>query len=104
MTAYLWWVPCVILYYTIYAYFAYKNNTVGGHWFAYSFIYGALCPFWVIVSRVSKNILFDGIIYDNVMFLTYVLTMLYLGQAAHFAAHHWLGLGLVVLGSVMLRS
>lgn len=58
---------------------------------------------WVIVSRISKKILFDGMLYDNLMFLTYVATMMALGAHDKMGWHQIAGLGLVVVGSVMMR-
>jgi hypothetical protein len=67
------------------------------------FIYGALCPFWVMVTRVSKNLMFDGMIYDNLMFLTYVFAMIALGAGHNLGAFQWFGVGLMILGSIMMR-
>jgi len=100
---YALWIPAVIVYYTIYSWISKQNNDVGDNWFWVMFIYGAMCPFWVIVSRVSKNILFDGMLYDNIMFLTYITTLIVLKSGDKFLPHHWIGLGLVVLGSVLMR-
>jgi hypothetical protein len=70
-------------------------------WAAY--IFGALCPFWIMVTRVSKNLLFDGMLYDNIMFLTYITTLIMLRAGDKFLLHHWVGLGLVVIGSILMR-
>lgn len=61
------------------------------------------CQWWILVSRVSNNLLFDGMLYDNIMFLTYVFTLLYLGAGDKFVLHQWAGLGMVIAGSVLLR-
>jgi len=100
---YFWWPLAAIVYYYLYSWMSYKNNVDGGSWFWIMFIFGSLCPLWLIVSRISKNILFDGILYDNIMFLTYVGTMLYLGQGDGFGSCKWLGLTFVVIGSIMLK-
>ena len=100
---YLWWVPTVVIYYVGYSWFARQNNVFGGNWFWYMLIFGLLCPFWLIVSAISNNLIFDGMLYDNIMFLTYVFTMAILGCGAKFVPHQWLGVSLIVLGSIMLR-
>jgi len=109
MSHYLW-IPFVILYYIIYSCFSRINNNCSEliiwyqqKWFWITFIFGAICPFWVIITRTSKNLLFDGILYDNIMFLTYTLTIICLGGADKFVTHQWFGLGLVVLGSILMR-
>lgn len=100
---YALWVPTVVVYYVGYSWLSKQNNDIGGKWFWFMFAYGAACPLWLIVSRISKNLLFDGVLYDNLMFLTYVGAMIFLGAHARMTAHQWVGLGLVVLGSVLLR-
>ena len=80
-----------------------NNNDAGGHWIWILFLFGALCPFWVLVSRISKNILFDGMLYDNIMFLTYAATLIILGSGAKFSTYNWIGVGAVVFGSVLMR-
>ena len=100
---YVWWVPLVIVYYGIYSWLSKQNNEIGGYWLWAAFIFGAICPFWVIISRLSKNLLFDGMLYDNLMFLTYIGTMVALGCGAKLMMHQWVGVGLIVVGSIMMR-
>jgi hypothetical protein len=47
--------------------------------------------------------MFDGMVYDNLMFLTYVFTMVALGAGHNLGTIQWCGVGLMVLGSVMMR-
>ena len=104
MSHYFWWIPCVVVYYAVYSWISKQNNTeVGTHsWVLVLFIYGIIAP-WVIVSKFSKNLLFDGMLYDNLMFLTYVSTLLVLGAGNKFTLHQWMGLVSVVAGSMLLR-
>ena len=105
-----WWIPSVILYYVGYSWLSKLNND-HSHiepWYTSKylwamFVFGLLCPFWLIVSRVSKNLLFDGMLYDNIMLLTYVGTMVILRAGDTFLVHHWIGLAFVVIGSIMMR-
>lgn len=112
MYHYLWWIPTIIIYYIIYSWLSkvnndnslihdivwYKDTSLLG-----MYIYGAICPWWVIISRVSKNILFDGMLYDNIMFLTYAFTMIALGSGSKFTIHQWIGVGIIIIGSVLVR-
>ena len=112
---YLWWPLCVVLYYIGYSWLSKINNDAATFceehaipwwksrelWVMY--VFGALCPFWIIVTRISKNLLFDGMLYDNILFLTYAFTMLCLGSGASFTLVNWAGFGLVILGSILLR-
>jgi len=100
---YLWWVPITIIYYIIFSWLSKQNNIFGGKWFWILFVFGAFCPMWIIVTRVSKNLLFDGMLYDNIMFLTYALTMLYLGAAEKMTISQWIGLIFIIGGSIIIR-
>jgi len=92
----IWWVPLVVVYYIVYSWLSKQNNEFGGKWLWIALIWGAICPMWIVVSRLSKNLLFDGMLYDNLMFLTYVCTMIFLGAHARLVIHQWFGLSLVV--------
>ena len=100
---YLWWIPIVILYYTFYTWVSKNNNEIGGKWFWYTLFAGMFWPGWLVVSKISKNLLFDGMLYDNLLFLTYVMTMIYLGVGDKLLPHQWGGLGLIIFGSILLR-
>ncbi len=57
----------------------------------------------VIVTRISKNLLFNGMLYDNLMFLTYAITLILLGVGLNFNNCQWIGLVFIILGSILLR-
>jgi len=101
---YLWWVPAVLIYYVAYAWMSKQNNVHGGKWLWIMLVFGAACPWWLIISRVSKRLLFDGMLYDNLMFLAFVVTMLVLSRhESSMPIYKYVGLGFVVAGSVMMR-
>ena len=103
MINYLWWVPITILYYFIFSYLSKEVNVQGGKWTWIAFTWGALCPLWIIVARISKNLVFDGMLYDNIMFITFVTTMIFLGEGSKFVTSQWIGLFFVVIGSILMR-
>lgn len=92
-----------MLYYAGFSWLSKQNNDFGGNWIYVLFLYSALCPMWVIVSRISKNILFDGMLYDNLMFLTYVGVMTCMGCGSKLVTHQWFGVILVIIGSMCMR-
>ena len=100
---YLWWPLVAIIYYATYTYVSKQVNTIGGKWMIVSYVMGICFPLWLIVSRVQKNILFDGMLYDNILTLTYIATMIYLGEANSFGSMQWAGLILVIIGSVLIK-
>jgi len=98
------WIPLLFAYYCIFYWMSKKNNDLGGHWFWVVYIFGAICPFWVIVSRISKNLILDGLIYDLTMFSSFIGTMIYLGAGAKFNIFQWIGLAFIIVGFVVMRS
>ena len=103
MIWYLKWIPFVIVYYCIYAWLSKQNNEFGGKWIWITYVYGAICPLWLIISRYSKNLLFDGMLYDNILFLSYIATMIFLGQANNFSTTQYIGLVLMIIGSICIK-
>jgi len=112
MMHYIWWIPTVIIYYSIFAYLSKINNDHSlinnitwykDQSFWIMFFYGAFCPLWMIISRISKNILFDGMLYDNILFLAYAFTMIYFGSGSKFSTFQWIGFGLFIVGSILMR-
>ncbi len=104
MKFYLIWVPGVFIYYIIFFWLSKKNNDDGGMWMWATYIFGGLCPFWIYVSRCSKNLIFDGFLYDMVMFFAFTITMVLLGAGEKFTNYQWAGVGMVVIGYLMMRS
>ena len=100
---YLWWITLSIIYFAVYAWISKQNNVYGGKWFWIILIYG-FAPIWAFVSRYSKRLLFDGMLYDNILFLTYAITMIIIGTADKpVTPHQWFGIALIIFGSVLMR-
>jgi hypothetical protein len=58
---------------------------------------------WPWIARFSKNIVFDGLLYDLVIFFAFYLTVLYLGEAENFTRWQWIGCILVVIGFMTMK-
>ena len=67
------------------------------------YLCGALSPFWVIVSRLSTNLLFDGALYDILMCITFIIGMIIFGTGKGFTAMQWAGLTISMLGLVLMK-
>ena len=61
-------------------------------------------PLWNFVSRYSKNLLADGFVYDLILLLSYVGTLIYLGEASKFNVVQWIGLVFCILGITLIKS
>jgi len=101
---YLLWVPATFIYYGIYALIANKSNlTHERFWLIATFICGALCPLWMLVSRYSKDLMFDGLLYDIVILLSYVAAMFYVGRMESFGPLNYFGIFLLVIGMILVK-
>jgi len=103
---YLWWIPCVAVYYSIYAWMSKKNNDLGGswEWMWKTYVFGALCPFWVLVTCVTKNIVLDAIIYDILMVASGIITMWFMGAADNFTIINWIGVVMTIAGLILIQT
>jgi len=100
---YLIWIPLVLAYYGLYAYLSRQSNLEGGNWSCAVFIVGAACPLWLIITRYSRNLLFDGILYDVLMFLAFTITLLGLGEGSNWGIAQYGGLFLILTGLILLK-
>ena len=102
---YLWWIPLLILVHAVLAYMSKRNNDLEGNIriMVAMFVIGTVGQLWVLVSTFSKRLIFDGMLYDNIVFLTYAFVFLMLGCGANLRTHQWLGFALVVFGSILMR-
>lgn len=66
----------VVLLYGLQGYLTIKNNQIGGKWFWFLAI-SSMLPCWAIVSRYSKDVVLDAIIYDVLLMVSYAVGILY---------------------------
>ena len=75
---YLIWVPILIIFQLIGAYFSNKLNLEHDKkWGIYMYMMG-LFPLWTIICRYSNNVVFDAILYDSIVIVTYSLSLIIL--------------------------
>lgn len=97
-----WWTPIVLLWYFVYAWLSKENQALGGKWLFILWAWGAW-PGWAIVSRHSKNLMLDGIIYDSLILLSfYVGLTIFSGQV--FNNQHYTGIGIILFGFLLFQT
>lgn len=95
------WVPLLIAHTILLGWLSYKNNIVGGYsW--WMFLVGLL-QIWIIVSRYTKNLFFDALLYDSILAVGYALTLLYLTRT-NLSVYNIAGLVLLITGLVLVRA
>lgn len=88
-----------------YAYLSKENSvSTGFRAFVIIWIYGAIFQLWPVISRNSKNVLFDGVLYDCVLFVSYILACIILGYTHKMTGIQYLGLATIVVGFVLMKA
>jgi len=100
---YIWWIPIVFVHFGIYHYASKMNNEFGGKWIWITLFLGMSVQWWTIVSLVSRNLLFDGLLYGIVLTGNYVIVMAWLGAGAGYRWWQWLGVVVVVIGFALMK-
>ena len=104
MMFYLIMPPLALAWYILYAYLILKNVNVGGHWFWIAWAVGC-APIWLVSSRFSKDIYFDGMLYDALMFIGYALGTLYFtNKMQSLGFINYCGMVLIVIGFFLVKS
>ena len=100
---YLFWVTAAIILYIIVGVLSkYANDSEEWKWVIFLYV----CNFfglWPIIARYSKNIVFDGLLYDLIIYFTFYGTLLFMGAAAKFTTYQWAGTFLVGIGFILLK-
>jgi hypothetical protein len=104
---YFWWPLTVALVYTIHAYASFYNKGATG-WKPFLSVWGIgilITPLWPIISRVSNKLLFDGMLFDLILFLVYTITFMVLEKHyISFKPINYIGIGFVMLGMILIKK
>lgn len=101
ITFYLPWITCVVVVYTIQAYFSHLNNLNKGKYFWQLYAF-SIFPIWTIVSMYTKNIVFDGIFYDVLVALTFAIAIsVFSGQILK--PINWIGIATIIFGLILVK-
>ena len=98
------WVPLVVLEYALVAYATYRTNVSGGAWFYLMWAAGAL-PVWAFIAKHSKNVVFDGMLFDVLMTVTYTVAILaFTGSFSKLGPMQYAGLLAILLGLFLFKG
>ena len=95
------WIPIVIIYYAIYTYLSKQYNESGSCLIPIVLI--NCLPVWLLVAKWSKNLIFDALLYDMLMFFVGGVTLLLCGSGNNLNLHQWIGLVLIVGGFILMK-
>ena len=94
--------PVTAVWYGLYAWMSVENQRHGGKWFWIVTLWGFL-PIWSFVSRHSKALVFDALLYDVLMLLAFQAGLLALRAQGPLQPHQYVGILLVAAGIVLVK-
>lgn len=103
MLRYVIWITLTVFCNFLLCYVAtkYNNKSPWSNYLWISFI--DLIPTWALASYWSKNLIFDGMLYDAVLVISSVVMFWLLGRAEHFSLLNWVGVVLVIFGLMLVK-
>lgn len=99
------WIIFLILVSILSAYCAKLCNTkvpYGSIYVFISSIIGSLI--WVWVTKISKNLIFDSILYDTILVITFTLSFVFLKYGQFFTILNWIGVILAIIGLILMKT
>lgn len=102
--SYYIWIPFVTALYALQSWLTVKNNLHGGNWSWIYFFVSLFTP-WVLISKYSKNLVFDAMIFDSILVVTYSLGILYFTNTlTKLTWHQYTGCFFVVMGIFLFKK
>ena len=79
-----------------------NNNVPYAGWYVY--IVGSIgILLWVWASRISKNLLFDSMLYDIILTIMFTGTLIILKCGSSFTMYNWIGVVLALIGLILIK-
>jgi hypothetical protein len=101
---YLSWIPFVTFLYFLQSWLTVQNNIHGGRWFWIFFGVSLFTP-WVIISKFSKDVVSDALVFDVILVLSYTIGLLYFSNSiSKFGFSQWFGIFTIVLGMFIFKK
>jgi uncharacterized membrane protein len=99
--SYLIWIPLLIVIHFISAKLSITNQTGDNKAAFIIWLLGCL-PLWVFVSRVSKNIIFDALLFDFLIAVIYVATFVFFSHKP-LTSFNYFGIVFVLVGLILIK-
>ena len=101
---YVLWISCTLVYNFFVCFASVKLNgkSFFGNYLAMLFC--GLIPTWSLVAYFSKNLIFDGLLFDMILVISSVIFFSLLGKAHNFTFYNWIGVTMAVIGLILARG
>ncbi len=100
--SYFIWIPALIILTIVWALIAKQVNLNPNSYYFY-FLFLAI-PVWPFVARHSKNLMFDGMVYDALMTIVYTMTFVVIAAGSNFTMLQWVGCFVSLIGLLMMKA
>lgn len=100
--SYCIWIPILIITSFIYGKLSYNINKFGENWVWVAIVYAAVIQPWPIIAKFSKNLVFDGLLYDVILTLTFAISMAYFSKHP-FTTINYFGIFILVVGLILVK-
>lgn len=101
MIFYFIWIPALIVLTALWAWMARQVNLNPSS--LYFYVIFLAIPVWPFIARLSKNLMFDGMMYDFIMTIAYTLTFVFMGTGQNFNFIQWVGVFLSLVGLILMK-
>ena len=95
------WVPILVILHIISSKLSILNQNGSNKAAIWMWIIGAL-PIWIVISRYSKSILLDAMLYDTLLVIVYTVGIAYFGDKS-LTTLNYVGIGLMFAGLVLVK-
>ena len=97
------WVPLLVIVCVFSALTSKRlNDTQSWNWFIGCY-FCSIIPIWTFVAKYTKNMVFDGLLYDCVLKLSFYGMLFYLGTAAKFSMYQYCGVIFILIGFLLME-
>lgn len=102
--AYFLWIPLTLCFNFLVCWISIRYNQVSFFKGYILFVLISWIPTWSMASYFSKNLIFDGMLYNTIMIVSAPLIMMYLGQTKTFSTVNYVGIVLTIIGLCLIKK
>ena len=104
MWFHLIWICYTVIIYSVSGFVSkWANDQPNSHYWVVVLFGMGLFGAWPLVAWYSKNLILDALLYDLIIFLSFYITLLFLGVAQNFSMFQWIGTFFAAVGLILLK-
>ena len=109
ISPYFIWIPILIVLEIILGFISANSKSNGVFWFkswyfwCFLFVGMMVTGTWYYITLVTKNMMFDSLLFDVVVAVGFSTTLIYVGQTAGFSLLQYVGAVMIIFGLILMR-